>query len=251
MEDLNVNSKDSEVLAINEAETIPDNNPPVDKTEKQGVLLIHRVFIVYFVRHLRRIQSFYKQTFLRNNTSILSGTFDKFMCSKEVSNTIAMLEQNHGADFLLLETSVPWITNGAFIKLSDIPIEIIRKYTNEPNRLRGKRRAVDALTTPANKQVRGTVANNIWNYITVQSVEPEMYTSQVEDCHPDSNVSTMNDTCNDVSEGLSLGLYAFNLKPKPAVNLSILNSGTNLVPTFQSGSLLICNCCLMFRIRTH
>ena len=173
------------------------------------------------------------------------------MCSKEVSNTIDMLEQNHGADFLLLETSVPWITNGAFINLSYIPIEIIRKYTNEPNRLRGKRRAVDELTTPASKQVRGTVAKNIWNYNTVQSFEPEIYTSQVEDCHADSNVSSTNDTCNDVSEGLSLGLYAFNLKPKPAVNLSILNSGTNLVPTFQSGSLLICNCCLMFRIRTH
>ena len=134
--------------------TVPDNNPDtrfskpqIDgnriinarNTNKTTVLLIHRVFIVFFVRHLRRSNLFRKATFLRNNVNIKPGTFDKFEHSKEVIKKLNELETKYGPDFLLRDESVAWITKGTFIKLGEIPKDIMKKYTDEPYRSRAKR----------------------------------------------------------------------------------------------------------------
>ena len=99
-------------------------------------LLIHRVFITYFARYLKRKSAFKKSVFLSNNPVINYNTFDKFEKNVQINKMLQDLQSLHGNDFLLKETSVPWLCNGAFIYLADIPEAIMSKFSSEPHRLR-------------------------------------------------------------------------------------------------------------------
>lgn len=128
----------------NSNKIIKSNKGNSEQNKHTILLLIHRVFITFFARHLKRNLQFKKSVFLSKNPFINYSTFDKFERNLQINNMLQNLESLHGVDFLLNETSVPWLTNGAFICINDIPQTIMSKYTSEPHRLR----ALSAKKTP-------------------------------------------------------------------------------------------------------
>ena len=101
-------------------------------------LLIHRVICVYFMVSLKKKQ--YKPSlFLKNNPEITPWALAKFVKSGPVIEELNNLRDLYGNDFLDQDKSVVWVTDKKLISLSLIPNEVLRKYSDEPNRFRGPR----------------------------------------------------------------------------------------------------------------
>ena len=123
----------------------PFNQPQKnrDKSPKQNKgrsihLLVHRVFITYFARYLKRKGVFKKSKFLLFNPDLNENTFDKFERNIEINEKLDELKSKHGENWLLKETSVQWLTNGSFICLEQIPESLMEKYSEDPYRYRAK-----------------------------------------------------------------------------------------------------------------
>ena len=105
------------------------------------ILLIHRVFMVYFECDLKANCKWGGvKTFLENNTDIQENSYRKYMNEKGVLDLLNQLKLKFGSNFLEEENSIQWIQNGKFIHRGNIPRFILEKYClNASSRRRGIR----------------------------------------------------------------------------------------------------------------